>query len=99
MTNRQQPQDNLESEKAILQPLISSLQTQEGANDFVAQHKQIISAYLPKLGSAMKKRAMMIKDKLDNRPNEFVAEEIQKAQKRLAGLDKQSAESIEWQRQ
>jgi len=95
--NRQQ--DNLESEKAIIGSFISSLRIKDGADDFVAQHKQIISAYLPKLGSAMKKRAMMIKDKLDNRPNEFVAEEIQKAQKRLAGLDKQSAESIEWQRQ
>lgn len=92
MTNRQQ--DNLESKKALIESFISSLRTKDGADAFVAQRKQIISAYLPKLGSEMKKRAIMIKDKLDNRPNEFVAEEIQKVQKRLAELNKQSEELI-----
>lgn len=83
-----------EASKTALQDKVAALQTKDGADAFVAQHKQIISAYLPKLGGEMKKRAIMIKDKLDNRPNEFVAEEIQKVQKRLAELNKQSEELI-----
>lgn len=91
--------EHREASKTALQDKVAALQTKDGADAFVAQRRQRLSAYLPKLGDAMKARAMVIKDKLDNRPDEVVAEEIQKAQKRLAELDKQSEESIEWQRQ
>lgn len=88
-----------QASKAVLQDKVATLQTKDGADAFVAQRRQRLSAYLPKLGGAMKARAMVIKDKLDNRPDEVVAEVIQKAQKRLAELDKVPEEFIEWQRQ
>jgi hypothetical protein len=77
--------------------LIENLQTKEGADSFIAERKRVINSYLPKLGKSMRARALQLKDRLDNQPNKFVAEVIQKNQKRLVELNKQNAEMVKWQ--
>lgn len=76
---------------------MDNLQTKEGADSFIVERKRVINSYLPKLGRSMRARALQLKDRLDNQPNEFIAEEIQKNQKRLAELNKQNAEMVKWQ--